>query len=127
MDREFVDKDGKIHVDDPTISDEEGFLRRMPEDYWNNGEVSSSAFCPEGISCCLESLISPLEFHNEFPNQGLVRLQAGKLRGEREVLEKDPYGNLKSTLAHALSWGKRTKANKKRLKRMAEVLFRCPA
>ncbi len=103
--------------------DEEGFLRRMPVEYWRNGEVSSVAFGPGGISCCLESLISPLEFHDEYPDQGLIRLRAGKLRGEREALERDQYGAIKSTLAHTLSWGKRSKMNKKRLKRMAEVIY----
>ncbi len=123
MGRKFLDKNGGKHVDDPTISDEDGLLRRMPAEYWRNGEVSSVAFGPEGISCCLESLISQVEFHNEYPCQGLIRLHAGKLRGEREVLERDPSGDTKSTLAHALSWGKRSKTNKKRLKRMAKVLY----
>jgi hypothetical protein len=134
MVREFIDKEGVKHFDDQTIEDDEGFLRRFEGDYWHKEQnrLSSSAFGPEGISFSLESLISPGEFHSFFPQQGLFKLKAIQLRGEDEVLERDPCGDQPWEQAHALSWGKRSntkknKTKKKKFSQMAEILFSYPS
>lgn len=128
MVKEYIDQSGTKHFDDQTIDGNEGFLRRIEESYWHKDDdrLSSSAFGPEDISFCLESLISPAEFHNFFPDQGLFKLLAEELRDEGEVLEKNPYGKLKWENAHALSWGKRTKTKKKKLSKKAEILYTIP-
>ena len=128
MAQQFVDQDGVEHFDDSTIENSDGFLRRIPEGYWNfeKNRLTTGAFMPEGMSFCLESLISPQEFHAFFPTQGLIRLMARQLRSEGEVLERDHYGELKWQLAHVISWGKRKKTIKKKIKNMAEIIFPPP-
>ena len=128
MVREYIDSKGIKHLDDQTIEDDEGFLRRIPEGYWNKteGGITSGAFGPEDMSFCLESLISPEDFHNFFPDQGLLKLKANQLRGEEEVLERDPYGDHPCDKAHALSWGKRNKTRRRKFRDMAEILYPYP-
>lgn len=128
MVKEFVDKARQKHFDDESIAANEGFLRRIQELYWRKVEnrVTSAAFMPEDISFCLESLISFESYHNFFPLEGLFRLRANQLRGESEVLERDPYGDHPWELAHALSWGKRSKTKRKKFSQMAEILYPCP-
>lgn len=125
MAREYIDIKGIKHIDDHTIDNDEGFLRRFSEGYWHGAEnrLTSAAFGPEGISYSLESLISPNDFHGFFPLQGLFRLRASQLRGEGEILERDPCGDKPYEQAHALSWGKRNKTIKRKLREMAEILF----
>lgn len=128
MAQKFVDKSGVEHFDDSTIEDSDGFLRRISEDYWHPVEnrITSVAFGPEDISFSLESLISPQEFHAAFPLEGLLKLKASQLRSEGEVLERKPCGKSKSDLAHALSWGKRSKTIKKKLQSLSEILIPFP-
>jgi len=130
MANEYKDKLGVIHFDDPTIEGNEGFLRRIEKLYWHKKELrlSSTAFGPEGISFCLESLIAAEEFHDFFPAQGLFRLRARQLRKEGEVLERDPNGPLKWEKAHARSWGNRNnKTRKKKFSINAEIIYPYPS
>ena len=127
MVREYIDKNENKHFDDPTIQNSEGFLRHLNELWWHDNRLSSAAFGPEDISFCLESLISPSEFHDFSPTEGLFRLKASQLRELKEVLVRDPTGNLKWQKAHALSWGNRgNKTKKRKFSRMAEILYHLP-
>jgi hypothetical protein len=129
MVKEYIDTKGVEHFDDQTIEDDEGFLRRIEENYWHKTEnrVTSVAFGPEDMSFCLESLISPENFHSFFPQQGLLKIKASQLREESEVLERDPCGDHPCEKAHALSWGKRNKTRRKKFSQMAEILFPFPS
>jgi len=128
MVREYIDLKRVKHFDDQTIENDEGFLRRIPEGYWYKEEnrLTSGAFGPEDMSFSLESLISTEDFHNFFPQEGLFKLEASQLRGEDEVLERNPCGDRPWEKAHALSWGKRTKTKRKKFSQMAEILYPYP-
>ena len=74
MAREYTDLKGIKHFDDQTIENDEGFLRRIPEDYWHKAlnRLTSGAFGPEDMSFSMESLVSPKDFHVFFPLEGLT-------------------------------------------------------
>ncbi len=128
MVREYIDSKGVKHLDDQSIEDDEGFLRRIEGHYWlkTKNRLTSGAFGPEGMSFCLESLISPEDFHKFFPQQGLIKLKASHLRGEDEILERDSLGDHPCEKAHALSWGERNKTRRRKFRDMAEILYPYP-
>jgi len=120
-------------MDDPSIHDEDGLLRRVPN--WptmmvldeNRNVLRPSSACfsdgethDEEISVTLEkSLLESGGRHEtaitNFPDFGLARLKAGLVRNElaspqvirRDATDADPH--------HALIIGKKTKADKRKM------------
>ena len=118
--------------DDATILDGDGLWRRIRADWVVHDEnrgglrVSSAAFADSRdgspTSVLLESAVretgrSEVDVLREFPGYALASVTAGDARECQQKVVRDPKGN---EAAHALLFGRKTKANRRCLAAKAE-------
>jgi hypothetical protein len=100
--------------DDPSISDNENLLRRIPTTWihWDengNPNISSAAFKDEYLSVYLESVMaragrSPADAIQNYAGYGLAAITAANARALNQRVARDP---LTEEPAHAIVYGQK--------------------